>query len=81
MRTMRARDIINKLGMPKIPEGGMCAENCRAGTFLEGSQGKRMMGSTIYYLLEKGDFSCFHRLKSDEIWMFHMGALFTIHIW
>jgi len=34
----------------------------------------------IYFLLEKGDFSAFHRLKSDEVWHFYTGSPITVHI-
>jgi uncharacterized protein len=36
------------------------------------SSDKAMMTS-IYYLLEPGTFSAFHRLKSDEIYHFYLG--------
>ena len=35
--------------------------------------------SSIYYLLEGNDFSAFHRIKSDEIWYFHLGCNLKIH--
>jgi predicted cupin superfamily sugar epimerase len=36
--------------------------------------------TSIYYLLESGDFSGFHRIKSDELWYFHKGGALIIHI-
>ena len=34
---------------------------------------KRALSNAIYYLLEPGIFSAFHRLESDEIWHFYAG--------
>jgi predicted cupin superfamily sugar epimerase len=35
---------------------------------------QRSAGSSIYFYLEKNDFSAFHRLKSDEIWHYYDGG-------
>lgn len=34
----------------------------------------RKAGSAIYFLLEKQDFSAWHKLKSDEVWHFYDGS-------
>ena len=39
---------------------------------------KRPLCTAIYYLLESGDFSCWHRLQSDEIWHHYVGSSLTI---
>lgn len=36
--------------------------------------GDRPFATAIYFLLENGDFSALHRIKSDEIWNFHAGS-------
>lgn len=77
---MQAKEIIEKLGMAPIPEGGMCAEYYRAGRYMDTPAGRRMACTTIYYLLEAGQRSCLHRLGSDEIWVHHMGAPFHIYM-
>lgn len=41
--------------------------------------GERFLSSSIYYLLEAGDFSALHRLKSDEMWHFYQGH--PLHIY
>ncbi len=38
------------------------------------------LASMIYYLLEGSDKSHFHRLQSDEIWLFHQGSPLMIHL-
>ena len=77
---------INKLNMAEHPEGGCFAPVFRASEQIgrEGLPnrftGNRAIVSSIYYLLEKGRFSAFHRLKSVEIWSFFEGGPLTIHI-
>lgn len=45
-----------------------------------GENNLRSAGTCIYYLLEKNDFSAWHKLKSDEIWHFCDGALLKLYI-
>ena len=35
--------------------------------------GDRVFSTAIYFLLEKGNFSAFHKIKSDECWHFYAG--------
>ncbi|TVQ52895.1 MAG: cupin domain-containing protein [Rhodobacteraceae bacterium] len=65
-----ARQIIDMLGLARHPEGGWYRETWRA----EAAPGARAAGSAIYYLLEAGDFSHWHRVDAPEIWHFHAGA-------
>ncbi len=41
--------------------------------------GPRIFSTAIYFLLKDGEFSAFHRIKSDEIWHFYTGAPLTLH--
>ena len=36
-------------------------------------QGDRPASTSIYFLLEKGQFSAFHRIAADECWHFYFG--------
>ena len=74
---MEAKEIINNLGLIPHPEGGyykreFCSEN-------KSIDDKYLM-SSIHYLLEKEDFSAFHRLSSVEVWFFHIGEPINIYI-
>lgn len=40
----------------------------------------RSFSTSIYFLLEKDDFSAFHRIKSDEIWHFYDGDPVSIYV-
>ena len=71
---MNTLDIINHFNLKKHPEGGHYVETYRSNlTFLNLENSNRNLSTVIYYLLEANDISCFHRLKSDEIWFFHFG--------
>jgi hypothetical protein len=67
---MTAQDIIRRLGLAPHPEGGWYRETWRA----EAAEGERATGTAIYYLLEKGQQSHWHRVDATEIWMYHAGA-------
>ncbi|WP_142415082.1 cupin domain-containing protein [Hathewaya massiliensis] len=41
---------------------------------------ERTLWSSIYFLLQNGEVSHFHRLQSDEIWYYHGGSPLTIYI-
>lgn len=65
-----ASKIINVLGMRPHPEGGWYAETFRDDAKVEG----RSVGTAIYYLLEAGERSHWHRVDASEIWHFYAGA-------
>jgi predicted cupin superfamily sugar epimerase len=67
------------------PEGGYYAETYRSEgiipvTALNNFTGNRHYSTAIYYLLEQGDFSAFHRIKSDECWHYYAGDTLLIHV-
>jgi len=72
---MTAATIIEKLNLVKHPEGGFYRETYRAEQFITLDDGqKRNTGTAIYYLLNDTDKSHFHRISSDELWLFHQGT-------
>lgn len=83
------RELIRKwtesLNLRKHPEGGSYAEIYRspgiisAGELKKSHFDKRCYMTSIYFMLEAGEVSKLHRLKSDEIWYFHAGSAVTIH--
>lgn len=70
MNRLAAKDVIYTLGMQRHPEGGWYAE-----TFVdvEGEAG-RAHSTAIYYLLEAGDHSHWHRVDAVEVWHHYAGA-------
>lgn len=67
---MKAADIIKALAMQPHPEGGWYTE-----TFRDEHGGERGHSTAIYYLLEAGDRSHWHRvLDAAEVWHYYGGA-------
>lgn len=70
----RAEEIINALSMQPHPEGGWYVE-----TFRDVAGGARGHSTAIYYLLEAGQQSAWHRVTdATEIWHYHLGAALTL---
>lgn len=78
----KASVYIKKLALEFHIEGGYYKEmyRCKEELNLEGYEEPRPLSTTIYYLLEAGQVSKFHRLQWDELWFFHDGAPFIIHM-
>ena len=80
-----AAALISALGLLQHPEGGWYRETYRSAGEISGSalpecfDGPRSLCTAIYFLLERGDCSALHRIKSDELWFYHGGAALTIH--
>lgn len=70
---------INNLGLKLHPEGGFYAETYKSADYDECNT-KSYASSLIYFLLENNQFSAFHKLKSDEIWLYHAGCNVSIYI-
>jgi hypothetical protein len=68
------------------PEGGYYRQTYRADLVLakeslpEGFTGARAASTAIYFLLQGEQFSAFHRLRSDEVWHFYVGAALVVHV-
>ncbi len=77
---------IKKLDLQPHPEGGRYRETFVSGEVIATQNLGRYNGeprkayTLIYYLLKSGQVSRLHRLRSDEIWLFHAGATLTIHL-
>jgi uncharacterized protein len=77
---------IDSLGLLPHVEGGFFKESYRASEILsreslpERFVGPRAILSSIYFLLMDPSVSYLHRLKSDEIWLYHTGSPLTLHI-
>lgn len=74
---MTADEIIRRHRMVRHPEGGWYREVHRSPAtlpFLAGHGGARPALTAIHFLLPRGDFSAFHRLKSEEAWVHLAGA-------
>lgn len=71
---------IEKLNLEPHPEGGFFRETYRSKSTTQTTEGARSHSTAIYFLLEKGNFSAFHRIKSDELWHFYAGDSLSIYV-
>ncbi|UJW85739.1 cupin domain-containing protein [Devosia sp. SL43] len=76
MRKLAAKDVIFTLGMQKHPEGGWYAQTFEDQSQVDG----RARSTAIYYLLEAGDASHWHRVDAVEVWHFYAGAPLNLRI-
>jgi predicted cupin superfamily sugar epimerase len=71
--------LVSQLALQPHPEGGYYRETYRAAETVPASGlpdrygGRRSFSTAIYYLLEAGQCSRLHRLKTDEIFHFYAG--------
>ena len=78
--------LIQQYNLESHPEGGWykqtykSEEQIPAGALPERFGATRSFSTAIYFLLEKGNFSAFHRIKSDECWHFYAGDPLLIYI-
>lgn len=81
-----AADWIAALALVRHPEGGWYRQTYRSAESIPHAAlpqrfpGERAFSTAIYYLLESGDFSALHRIRSDEVWHFYDGSPLTLHL-
>jgi len=87
MDAITARFYIQHLQLQPHPEGGYYKETYRASENIPATclpprfkAGERKFSTAIYYLLERGSFLTFHRIKSDKCWHFYAGGTLLIHV-
>jgi predicted cupin superfamily sugar epimerase len=75
-----AQDWVRHLGLAAHPEGGYYREVYRSPlpAAAPWTAEPRSVATAIYFLLEAGQFSAFHRIRSDEIWHFYAGDTLVI---
>ena len=77
---MDPNKLIQTLDLKPHPEGGFYKETYRGSTVIEvGNHKMRNTSTAIYYLLKDEDKSHFHKVLSDEIWLYHQGETIEIY--
>ena len=82
----KAEVIIRQLNLKPHPEGGYYSESYRSTGILlpqvtvPSLSETRNFSTAIYFLLTRGVFSAFHRIRQDEIWHFYKGSPLAIHV-
>ena len=83
--TPEAQTLILTLQMLPHPEGGFYKETYRSNHLMDvtmpvdGAVVRRSVSTGIYFLLEQGNFSAFHKIQSDEMWHFYAGDRLVHH--
>ncbi|MGY3777630.1 cupin domain-containing protein [Isobaculum melis] len=78
--------LIEQLGLKPHPEGGWYREIWHSDVVIpqtilgDSYQGNRYAASSIYFLLQEGEESAWHKVMSDEIWLSHSGSPVAITI-
>lgn len=76
---MSAQQLIESLQLETHPEGGRYRRLFTSPVKVKTPRGPRPTMTAIYYLLEQGDFSAWHRLSSHELWHWHSGGVLRVH--
>lgn len=71
-----AARIIRQLNLAPHPEGGHYRQTWQAAA----SDGGRSTGTCIYFLLQQGELSHWHRVDAVEIWHFYSGAPLVLSV-
>lgn len=83
---LSAQQYIDQYHLLPHPEGGWYKETYRSAESIlknnlpAGFSGDRNFSTAIYFLLEQGNFSAFHKIKSDECWHFYAGDPLIIYV-
>jgi uncharacterized protein len=69
-------DLVTRLGLQPHVEGGWFRETWKTSddTVPDGYGGARAFATGIYFLLHPGEVSQWHRVRSDELWLWHRGG-------
>jgi predicted cupin superfamily sugar epimerase len=74
---LSAGEVVELLGLARHPEGGWYRETWRDVP----DDGGRGAGTSIYYLLDAGERSAWHRVDAAEIWHWYAGGPLTLSQW
>jgi predicted cupin superfamily sugar epimerase len=76
MALTRPQQLAELLGLTNHPEGGKYRQIYRSEISVQpaDSRSARRALTSIYYLLAAGEFSRWHRVRSDEVWHLYEGG-------
>jgi predicted cupin superfamily sugar epimerase len=86
MSSITADQLVQKYTMLPHPEGGYyketyrCIQTIPQQVLSRKFAGERNISTAIYFLLEQGNFSAFHKIKSDECWHFYTGGSMNVYV-
>ncbi|CAN5623530.1 cupin domain-containing protein [soil metagenome] len=79
----RAQELIKQLGLQRHPEGGWYREVFRSAAQVqgEGNRPPRAALTLIYFMLEANRHSRWHKVLSDEVWVYLEGPPLDLWQW
>jgi uncharacterized protein len=77
LQGLTAAEVVRLLDLKPHPEGGHYRETWRDTRLVEGG---RAASSLIYFLLDAGDVSDWHRVDAAEVWHWYAGAPLVITV-
>ena len=76
------KELMRPIDLQEHPEGGRFREVFRSGIMVSKHDGtKRPSLTHIYFSLNSGEVSRFHKVASDEVWNLYQGRGVKLHIW
>jgi predicted cupin superfamily sugar epimerase len=69
-----------ELGLSPHPEGGWFRETWRHPSTVDTPRGVRSLVTCVAFLLQPGDVSAWHRVASDELWLWQGGGPVTLTV-
>ncbi len=80
--TMARPRLAEMLDLSPHPEGGWYRETWRAPVNISppGYDGERSTATAIYFLLNPGESSRWHVVRSAEVWLWHAGGPLTLRL-
>lgn len=80
----RLHELVNTLDMRRHPEGGWYSEVYRSSSLVKpqgDGRGDRTALTSIYFLLALGQCSAWHKVQSDEVWIYLEGNPLDLWTW
>jgi len=83
---LTVQQLVTLYNMQPHPEGGYYKETYRSAESINQTAlpkrflGDRSFSTAIYFLLEQGNFSAFHKIRSDECWHFYAGETLEVYV-
>lgn len=80
--TIEVQELVRRFNLLPHPEGGYFHETYRGVDQVRrlADDALRSSSTAIYYLLDNGAYSAWHRIASDEIWHFYAGSPLLVHV-
>lgn len=78
--TPRATELVKQLDLAPHPEGGWFRRTWTAPTRVTLERGERATASGIIFLLDDGQEAAWHKVASDELWLWHGPGQLEIHL-